>query len=382
MNPLKSTRIEFHILQSFPVSCLNRDDVGSPKTAIVGGVPRARVSSQCWKRSVRLAMQEQGTKTASRTKLIESKVESACKKHGATDAQAKTCAEAVSAVFIKSKADKKSKPSKDEEAVETVADIVNVKSDTLLFISDSEIGIIAKALKDNNFSTEFNSSADGKGSKGKKNIEAKLQELLGKPNLAVDGLDIALFGRMVAQATKLNIEAAASFSHAISTHKVANEVEFFTALDDCATEQGSAHMGSLEFNSATYYRYVSLDLGQLWDNLNGQAMKESVEAFIKALFVAVPSARQSTMSGASPWEFARVYVRKGQRLQVPFEAPVKPNNGFFAPSKVALVEYLDQKEKMFGSLFGKIKALDFGEKDTMSIDDLIKAILKSLEQVK
>lgn len=381
MNPLKSTRIEFHILQSFPVSCLNRDDVGSPKTAIVGGVPRARVSSQCWKRSVRLAMQEQGTKIASRTKLIESKVEAACKKNGATDAQAKTCAEAVSAVFIKSKTDKKNNSSKEEESAESV-DVSNGKSDTLLFISDTEIGIIADALKDNNFSTEFNSSSEAKSSKGKKNIEAKLQELLGKPNLAIDGLDIALFGRMVAQATTLNIEAAASFSHAISTHKVTNEIEFFTALDDCATEQGSAHMGSLEFNSATYYRYVCLDLGQLWDNLAGHAVKESIEAFIKALFVAVPSARQSTMSGASPWEFARIYMRKGQRLQVPFDAPVKSNGGFFTPSKIALTEYLDLKEKLFGSLFGKIKSFDFGDKATMSIDDLINDISKSLEKVK
>lgn len=81
-------------------------------------------------------------------------------------------------------------------------------------------------------------------------------------NPALDALDIALFGRMVAKAADMNVEAAASFAHAISTHRVSNEVEFFTALDDLQEEPGSAHMGSLEFNSATYYRYVSL----IWAN--------------------------------------------------------------------------------------------------------------------
>src|SRR5690606_22725177 len=138
-------------------------------------------------------------------------------------------------------------------------------------------------------------------------------------NPAVDALDIALFGRMVAKAAEMNVEAAASFSHAISTHKVSNEVEFFTALDDLQTEPGSAHMGSLEFNSATYYRYISLDLGQLAQTLGEDDMTRAVEAFTNALFVAVPNARQTTQSGASPWEFSRVLLRRGQRRQVPFE---------------------------------------------------------------
>jgi CRISPR system Cascade subunit CasC len=51
-NSFRNLRVEYHILQAFPVSCLNRDDVGAPKTAMVGGTQRARVSSQCWKRQV------------------------------------------------------------------------------------------------------------------------------------------------------------------------------------------------------------------------------------------------------------------------------------------------------------------------------------------
>lgn len=170
----------------------------------------------------------------------------------------------------------------------------------------------------------------------------------------------------------MNVEAAASFAHAISTHKVSNEVEFFTALDDLAEEPGSAHMGSLEFNSATYYRYVSLDLGQLAQSLGTDDLKQAIAAFTQALFVAVPNARQTTQSGASPWEFARVLVRKGQRLQVPFEQPVKARgDGFLAPSIEALKTYLDKKEKLAGSLFGKQAAYEWGENENYSIDALI-----------
>ena len=49
------TIIDIDILQTVPPSNINRDDTGSPKTAVYGGVRRARVSSQAWKRATRLA---------------------------------------------------------------------------------------------------------------------------------------------------------------------------------------------------------------------------------------------------------------------------------------------------------------------------------------
>jgi CRISPR system Cascade subunit CasC len=201
-------------------------------------------------------------------------------------------------------------------------------------------------------------------------------------NPAIDGIDIALFGRMVAKAAELNVEASSSFSHAISTHKVTNEVEFFTALDDRQDEPGSAHMGSLEFNSATYYRYIRLDLGQLWQTLAGQNVPEAMEAFVKALYVAVPSARQTTQSGASAWEFAKVLVRRGQALQVPFETAVAAKNGgFLQPSIDTLKEYLAKKEKLAGSLFGKVAEFTYGEDDSFSVDDLIEGLRATVAKV-
>lgn len=370
-----NTRIEFHILQSFPVTCLNRDDVGAPKTAVVGGVTRARVSSQCWKRQVRLAMNDLGLPMGTRTKLIGQLIAKKCLELGATDEQSEACGKAIEGIFIKEKKESKKAKRKEvdeqDEAAESDKD-----NDTLLFLSPNEVEIIARAFKEKNFDPNAVITQ-----KDVKKQAAELTKLIGPVEKAVNAVDIALFGRMVAKAADMNIEAAASFSHAISTHRVSNEVEFFTALDDLAEEPGSAHMGSLEFNSATYYRYISLDLGQLARTLGADAdLKAAIAAFTKALFVAVPSARQTTQSGASPWEFARVLVRKGQRLQASFEQPIKARGeGYLQPSIEALKAWLDKKEKLSGSLFGKLGGYDWGEREDYSIDNLIADLQSHLE---
>jgi CRISPR system Cascade subunit CasC len=324
-------------------------------------------------------MQEFGIVLGSRTKLISTLIGNACKTEGATEAQAKECGDLIENIFIK-KADSTKKSSDKKEAdQEEDAPVEDVgKSDTLLFFAPAEVSLIAKKFKEKKFKPkELITQSDSKK-------QAKeLAEIIGKTKLEnaknLDGLDIALFGRMVAQAAELNVEAAASFSHAISTHGIANEEEFFTALDDFSTEPGSAHMGSMEFNSATYYRYISLDLGQLYKTLgNDEFIPQAIDAFTKALYTAVPSARQTTQSGASPWEYAKVFVRKGQRLQVPFEAPVKNQGGGFLESSIEyLKSYVGKQEKLAGTLFGKIKEFDFGDDEDFSIDHLIAGIQKA-----
>ena len=335
-NVFKNTRIEFHILQSFPVTCLNRDDIGAPKSAIIGGVPRARVSSQCWKRQVRLAMPYFGIRLGVRSKKIATLLANECLVMGASEAQAVRCGETMAAFF---------------------------SDDTLLFLSETEAKAFATYAQKNGFET----------SKLKDKELVKVSKKV--VNKTLDALDITLFGRMVAKAPEMNVEAAASFAHAISTHKVSNELEFFTAVDDYKTEgeSGSAHIGSLEYNSATYYRYISLDLGQMEQTLGGRAdIKTAVDAFVKALFVAVPDARQTTQSGACPWDYARVLVRKGQRLQASFEQAIKnKGEGFLNPSKNELNTWLDKNEKLSGSLFGKLGDYEWGNNLEYSIDSLV-----------
>ena len=356
-NPFTKTKIEFHILQSFPVTCLNRDDVGAPKSAIVGGVPRARVSSQCWKRQVRLALHDSGVRIALRTKHIEEKIAAACHALGAADEEAASSGHAIASAL---------------------------STDTLLFMSEAEIAALAAYAK----SKAYKLPDNAKDKKFLKDIATIVKKTGIK---AADGLDIALFGRMVANLPDINIEAASSFSHAISTHRVSPEIEFFTALDDVKADDeentGSGHMGSLEFNSATYYRYVCLDLGQLADTLGGEGadlkadMKTAVTAFIKALWTAVPAARQHTQAGYSGWDYARVLVRTGQPLQCSFEQPVsldrEHHGGYLDPSRKALDNFLDTRERMSGSLFGK-KADYKLSPESGSVDELIDSVLKAM----
>lgn len=357
-NNYTNTRLEFHILQSFPTSCLNRDDVGAPKSAVIGGIPRARVSSQCWKRAVRLTLHELGIKTASRTRLVVHKIAEECKKRGASDEQAKACGEAFAKSFAKS--------------------VKEYVSDTMFFISPSEAVGVSEAYEQNGF--------DASKLKDKELVKLCKSSI----NPAHDGLDIALFGRMVANAPEMNVEAAASFAHAISTHKAAAEVEFFTAVDDCRAndESGSGHMGSLEYNSATYYRYISLDLGQLAENMkaegNPEEISKAVEAFTKALFIAIPSARQKTMAAACPWNHAVITLRKGQNIQLNFNTPVGPVYGgkdLIALSTEKMNEQLNRIENMYGSLYGLQKKFEFGLDTTNSIDDLINDITGAIESL-
>lgn len=352
-NYFSNVRIEFHILQSFPVTCLNRDDLGSPKMALIGGVPRARVSSQCWKRQVRMALRDFGVHLGIRTKNLALLLRQACSEMGATEEEAEKCSTTISDALAK---------------------------ETLLFVSEGEIKAYAQFAKDQQFDLS------------KLKDKALLKELIkcakSTKITGANGLDIALFGRMVAKVPEINIEGACAFSHAISTHKTMADIDFFTALDDFSEkgQEGSAHMGALEFNSATYYRYVCLDLGQLAETLmvdkeNIDDLKLAVTAFIKALYVAVPEARQNTQSGQSGWDYAKVFIRKGQPLQFACDKPVWPDQkdggGYLKPSIKALNEFFLAKERMSGSLFGLLKEYELSN-EKGSVDELIQTVEDTL----
>lgn len=343
MTKLNNTKIEFHILQSFPVSCLNRDDVGSPKSAMIGGVNRARVSSQCWKRQVRLAMHEFGIKLGIRTKKLQKLLSNALEIAGATEDQCSSCSDVIAQAL---------------------------SNDTLIFISEHEVSKFVSYAKEKDFDA--------------KKIKVNELSKLCKKYVDLDALDIALFGRMVAnKEIDMNIEAATSFNHAISTHAVSTDIDYFTALDDLSiTDQGSAHLGTTEFNSATYYRYVCLDTGVLAKNLGIQdihadkdTINKVIENFVKALLIAVPSARQNTMSAYSTWDYAKVLVRNGQPLQLSFEKPVRSKgNGYLEPSIDELKTQIETKQKLLGALYSCKLEKEWGLNDNYSIDDLISDI--------
>lgn len=211
----------------------------------------------------------------------------------------------------------------------------------------------------------------------------KEPKMFKKSSLAtvLDGLDIGLFGRMVAKASSMNVEAAVSFSHAFSTHEVIQDMDFFTALDDCEIGAKSSHIGITEFTSATYYRYVSLNVEQLKETLGIESeedLRYAVSSFIKALYLAIPGARQATMSASCLWDYAQILVRKGQRMQCSFDKPVKAGreSGYLAPSIQALEERLAVQEKQAGSLYGLKKRVIFS--DETSIDEVIDQVMEAI----
>jgi CRISPR system Cascade subunit CasC len=304
--------IELHILQSFPVSCLNRDDVGAPKSATFGGVPRARLSSQCLKRAIREYAQANLPEArfgGHRTKLIVPPLADALARHGIEPRAALEHASNIADKLAKLDA-------------KTVKDGEIPQVGTLTFLAPAEIeGIAAKVaelVKAGTPKTEY---------------ERRLDRFAKDAGL-MDGADIALFGRMAASMPSLTLEGAAMFSHALSTHKVENDLDFFSAVDDRKSKNddaGAGMIGTLEFNSAVYYRYAAVNLDLLRDadhlqKLSEQECQQVVAAFIKATVMAVPGARKNSMNASVPPSYVLgIYKDAGQPVQLinAFEAPVR-----------------------------------------------------------
>lgn len=243
----KNLYVDIHVLQTVPPSCVNRDDTGSPKTAVYGGATRARVSSQSWKHAMRAMFSDIFEKedVGTRTKRVVDMVASKILQHNPDFDEKKAgklAAEALKLAGLKLK---------DNDTV----------TDALFFISDSQ----AEALAQLAVSEE----------KEKSLYKNALKEF--------PAIDIALFGRMVASDPSLNYDAAAQVAHSISTHKIQNEYDFFTAVDDRAPEDndGAGHLGTTEFNSSTLYRYATVNVAELNCHL-GKDTPMAVRGFAQA----------------------------------------------------------------------------------------------------
>jgi len=329
--------IELHILQSFPVSCLNRDDVGAPKSAIFGGATRARISSQCLKRAIReLARTEypNGRFTGIRTKLLVGQLQKILtEQHKVPADRALEMACAVAGTLNK------------KEGVPLPTE--NPEMDTLFFASPAQINTMAGlAFK------EFGLSGDIKADK-KKFVKACLEIGI------YDAADIALFGRMVAADSSLTLEGAAMFSHALSTHKVSNDIDFFATVDeakDMSEDAGAGMIGTLEFTSATYYRYTALNLDLLWREdhlgaLSPDERRQVVDTFLRSTVMAVPGARKSSMNANTlPGYVLGIVKDKGQPIQLvnAFEKSVLPKGGLFDVSRDAMLEHYRKLKEIWG----------------------------------
>ena len=155
-------------------------------------------------------------------------------------------------------------------------------------------------------------------------------------------VDMALFGRMVASDPSLNFDACCQVAHAISTHAVHPEYDYFTAVDDCSPEDnaGAGHIGTKEFDSATLYRYATVNVEELkkfLENDTARAVKEFTEAFLCSM----PTGAQNAYANRTCQDAIYVAVRKDQPINLcgAFEKPIRSNAGYVEASKHELCEY-------------------------------------------
>jgi CRISPR system Cascade subunit CasC len=381
------TLIEIHALQNFAPSNLNRDDTGAPKDAIFGGTRRARVSSQCLKRAIRQYFNQKKNEgffnpdeLAVRTKRVYQAIAKLL--NGKRDA-AKVLAKAEIALsYVKLKAAE------------------GGKTQYLLFLGQKEVAALAEAIDeywDQIAPAAEESSVKGKG-KGKKAAASgapkEVQERIDSIFNGGKAVDVALFGRMLADRPEKNQNAACQVAHAISTHAVDREFDFYTAVDDLKPEDtaGADMMGTVEFNSACFYRYAVVDWEKLVENLqkDPELANKGLRAFLEGFVLAEPTGKQNTFAAHNPPEFVAVSVRRNtapRSLTNAFENAirVKKDESLTKKSAGELVKKAEALQAAFGGA-GQTFVLNLVDADLngfgTKVDSLAELLTKSLDALK
>lgn len=391
--------IELHILQNFAPSNLNRDETGTPKSCQFGDFPRARVSSQALKRAARDFIKKNklldpgilGKRSLSIcVKLKQILNEKFGKDENEAEVIAKHVLEEAKWKEKKEKEESEALQFLGSKPLENIAKLCNEKWDTFEYILleahktsyEKEISELKKKKKktdeqESNLK-ELESRLEEIKSKLGKNLESEKEKSRKSSQIkslttevekrlrAKQTPDIAMFGRMLANAPKFGIDAASQVSHAISTHTVNNaEFDYFTAIDELKKEldpdsdAGAAMIGSVDFNSACYYRYANIDVDLLMDNLKDtedptELSKKTINAFLTSFVIAVPSGKQNSFASPTLPTFILGVIRKGYlcSLANAFSKPVrlrdKDKIGLVEKSIQRLTKYFYNQERMYG----------------------------------
>jgi len=298
-----STFIQLHLLTSYPPSNLNRDDLGRPKTAIMGGKTRLRVSSQSLKRAWRtsdLFTEALKGHIGTRTKTMGVEVYNALKGKDVAEGNAKTWAKQVAEVFGKAKKANAAKPLEELE-IEQLAHFSPEEKNAMF------------ALADKLAASNSAPSADD-------------LKLLQKNHSAAD---IAMFGRMLASSPAFNTEAAVQVAHAITVHDVAVEDDYFTAVDDLNSREedlGAAHIGETEFGAGVFYHYICINRDLLEQNLGEKELaNKALAALVEAAAKVAPNGKQNSFASRAYASY--ILAEKGDQqprsLSVAFLKPVR-----------------------------------------------------------
>lgn len=328
--------IDINVLQPMPTSNPNRDDTGSPKTAMYGGARRHRISSQSWKRAVRKAFTKEvpseylGVRTQ---RAVEMVARSISNKAPEFADKAATLAERVFTI-----AGIKLEMPTDKDGGEKIAEVKY-----LYFISHAQIDAIADAIIDSQRSGAKLSKKDIKGLLKDKN-----------------SIDLALFGRMVADDVDLNVDAACQVAHALSTHAAETEFDYFTGVDDAKESaeedrsSGAGMIGTVEFVSSCLYRFATINVDQLEQNLGSREDAEvAIAAFLKAFVRSLPGGKMNTFANHSLPSAVYVSLREDQPISLvgAFEKPVCAGleGGYVERSAKKLEEFARNMYRVYGT---------------------------------
>ncbi len=325
--------VQLHLLTSYPPANLNRDDLGRPKTAVMGGETRLRISSQSLKRAWRtsdLFKAALDGHLGTRTKNLGEEIRQTLLEKGVSEKRALEWARAIAGRFGALK--------KESAEIEQLA----------------------------HFSPEERAAIDGLvntlAERGSEPTAAEL-ELLRERHSAVD---IALFGRMLAATPRYNTEAAAQVAHALSVHQVTVEDDFFTAVDDLnqgLDDVGAGHMGETEFAAGLFYLYLCIDCELLQENLGDQTplTAKALAALVEAAATVAPTGKQNSF--ASRARASYLLAEKGDQqprsLSVAFLKPIAGSGeGMLANAIVALERTRANMDEVYGPCADGVCVMD------------------------
>jgi CRISPR system Cascade subunit CasC len=316
-----TTFIQLHMLTAYPPANLNRDDLGRPKTARMGGVERLRISSQSLKRSWRTSdLFEEALKghTGTRTKRLGTEVFDRLTSAGVKENKAREWARSIANVFGALK--------KEGTEIEQLAHVGPEERQAVMDLADT-------LAKENREATQ-----------------EELALLRKQPHAA----DIGLFGRMLAADPAFNIEAACQVAHAISVHPVTIEDDYFTAVDDLNEgdqDMGAAHIGETGFAAGLFYSYICISRDQLVANLDGdEALADrAIGALTEAAVKVAPRGKQNSFGSRAYASY--VLAEKGPQqprsLAVAF---LKPVHGYDHGDEA--VKAITNQRKHFNDVYG------------------------------
>lgn len=352
---MDKTFIEIHMLQNYAPSNLNRDDTGSVKDCVFGGYPRARISSQCRKRSIRTSEifweNIPEGKPAHRSKFLPQIIK---EKIGGD--LGKFWAEKISALF---KEEKKSDSDDSTDEGSSSSNDPMISTSVILFFSDLEIEKLIEYMKTDDAVRFIKEEVPKTKEKKKQNakIAKKLREIADQAGAQT--VPVALFGRMTQPNMLSDVNATCQVSHAISVNQFKTDFDYFTAVDDLGDkyreDSGSAHLGETEFTSSCFYQYFAIDYDEFLKSIgtdNKALAKSAITALLKAAVLSHPTGKQNSFAAHNPAHFVGIEIKNKKipvNLANAFVVPVKPKDDVSLNEEAAkkLAEYAVKNRKAF-----------------------------------